>query len=324
MLTYSIVIRTLGTSGDVFREELLSIARQTVQPEQLLVYIAEGYSRPQFTVGREEYIWVKKGMMAQRLLPYDNIDSDCILMLDDDVVLQPDSAEKLLNALETHSADCVGADTFKNHDMSVGMQIYAALTNLVFPHRSNKWAFKIHRNGSFSYNNHPTKEFYWSQSCAGNAILWRKGVYNQLHFEDEMWLDEFPFAYGDDMLETYKLYKNGFKLGVRCNSGIEHRDIRSSSETYRKDPQWVKTRTAAVFVVWWRSCFRPGGTAMGEQVLTAFSFLCKSVWLLIVMTGVSILKLSCSYVVSYLKGLADGWRYVHLERFKGLRPYRIK
>ena len=323
MLTYSIVIRTLGTSGDVFREELLSIARQTVEPEQLLVYIAEGYSRPQFTVGREEYIWVKKGMMAQRLLSYDNIDSDCILMLDDDVILQPDSAEKLLNALETHSVDCVGADTFKNHEMSVGMKIYAAVTNLVFPHADDGWAFKIRRNGSFSYNRRPKGDFVLSQSCGGNAMLWRKSTYGKLHFEDELWLEELAFAYGEDMLESYKVYKNGFRLGVVYNSGIEHLDARSASRDFRKSPEWIYTRAKAGFLVWWRSCYKTGGDSKSQRFCAALSFFCKSVWLLLGITAFAISRFSFGMVVSYFKGLRDGWRYAHLDRFKKLGPYII-
>ena len=99
MLTYSIAIRTLGASGEVFREELLSITRQTIQPEWVLIYIAEGYSRPEYTIGREEYVWVKKGMVAQRILPYDEITSDVVFLLDDDVRLAPDSAERMLKAM---------------------------------------------------------------------------------------------------------------------------------------------------------------------------------------------------------------------------------
>ena len=99
MLTYSIAIRTLGTAGEKFRQELLSIAAQTVPPERVVVYIAEGYQRPEFSVGKEEYVWVRKGMVAQRALRYDEIKSDCILMLDDDVRLSPDSAAKLLETV---------------------------------------------------------------------------------------------------------------------------------------------------------------------------------------------------------------------------------
>ena len=160
MPTYSIAIRTLGSAGEKFLEELRSIAKQTVRPEKVIVYIAEGYSRPEFTVGREEYVWVKKGMVAQRALPYDEISSDCILLLDDDVRLAPDSAERLLRALEGQSMDCVAADVFKNHEMPLGVKLKSALSNWVFPHCSKRWAFKMHRTGSFSYNIDPEPRCY--------------------------------------------------------------------------------------------------------------------------------------------------------------------
>ena len=39
-------IRTLGTSGDKLVRELKSIYNQTVQPDKVVIYIAEGYPRP--------------------------------------------------------------------------------------------------------------------------------------------------------------------------------------------------------------------------------------------------------------------------------------
>ena len=153
-MKYSIAIRTLGTSGEKFVAELESIKRQTVQPEKVIVYIAEGYDRPDYTIGKEEYVWVKKGMMRQRVLRYDEIDTPLILLLDDDVELAENTMEKMINALEKYSLDCIGADVFKNQNMSLRGKLYAAITNLVFPHWSDTWAFKIHSNGSFSYNNH--------------------------------------------------------------------------------------------------------------------------------------------------------------------------
>lgn len=53
-------IRTLGTSGDKLVRELNSIYNQTVQPEKVVIYIAEGYPRPSNQIGDEEYVWVKK------------------------------------------------------------------------------------------------------------------------------------------------------------------------------------------------------------------------------------------------------------------------
>lgn len=321
MLTYSIAIRTLGTGGEKFREELRSVTRQTVQPERVVVYIAEGHARPDFTVGREEYMWVRKGMMAQRILPYDEITSDCIMMLDDDVRMAPDSAERMLEAMEGYGADCVGADTFRNQDMSLKGKVYAAVTNLVFPHYSRTWAFMVHRNGSFSYNNRPARPFYWSQSCAGPASLWRKDVYRQLHLEDELWLDELPFPYGEDMLTFYKLHTNGFRLGILYDCGMEHLDGGSARGAYRKSPQRMYVRTKASFAIWWRTCFRPGDTTAAGQWSAAVCFALKSLWLLFVVSGAAAMTWDFRMIASYLKGWRDGWAFVHSAVYKSIRNY---
>ena len=103
-MTYSVAIRTLGTNADVLLSELESLAHQTVLPEKVIIYIARGYKQQESQIGMEEYVWVKKGMVAQRALEYREINSDVILMLDDDVELAPDSAEKMLNAMEEKEA----------------------------------------------------------------------------------------------------------------------------------------------------------------------------------------------------------------------------
>ncbi len=323
MLTYSVAIRTLGTGGERFRKELQSIMQQTIQPEKVLIYIAEGYERPEFTVGSEEYIWVKKGMMAQRILPYKEISSDCILMLDDDVRLADESAERMLHVMEREHADCVGADTYKNQDMNFKSKVYAAITNLVFPHCSRKWAFKIHRNGSFSYNNRPKKSFYWSQSCAGPASMWRKEVYHQLHLEEELWLDELAFPYGEDVLEFYKLYKNGFRLGILYDSGVEHMDGGSSSKSYRSSAMRMYIRSKAIFIIWWRSCFRPGDTGAYEQILTAMCFIVKTLWVFFVLCAAACVTGKPNIVTQHVRGIRDGWRFTHSEKYKSIGSYVV-
>ena len=324
MLTYSIAIRTLGKSGDFFRRELEKIAAQTVQPDKVLIYIAAGCTRPDFQVGKEEYVWVKKGMVAQRILPYDEITSDVILMLDDDVELQPYSAERMLKAMEEHSADCIGADTFRNQDLSFAAKIYVAVTNLVFPHWSGKWAFKIRYNGSFSYNNHPTKFFYRSQSCAGNAMLWRMDSYRRLHLEDELWLDEMPFAYGEDMVESYKVHKNGLRLGVVYDSGCRHLDAGSSSGAFRKNPDRIRVRTMASFIIWWRTIYSTMQCRPVVKSYSVLSFFMKCLWQFMTVSILSVVRFSPRYVVLFLRGMCDGWKFVHTDKFRMLRNYVMR
>ena len=73
---------------------------------------------------------------------------------DDDMELSPDCAERLVGDLERDHLDCVAADPVGNHKKPLSYKVRAMMGNLVFPHWSRKWAFKIHSCGSFTYNAH--------------------------------------------------------------------------------------------------------------------------------------------------------------------------
>lgn len=323
MLSYSIVIRTLGTSGEMFREELQSIARQSVKPDKVLIYIAEGYAQPFDKIGEEEYVWVRKGMGAQRLLPYREISSDVIFFLDDDVLLAPDSAERMLKAMEEHAADCVAADTFRNHRMSAPQKLYAAVTNLVFPHRGSHWAFKVHANGSFSYNNNPREPFLWSQKFDGPAFMIRKNVYDALDYKSELWVDDLGFAFGDDWVISYKLYANGYKMGVLYDAGCVHQSAATSSGQYRKSNTRFYTRAKAQFIIWWRTIYSPA-TSNLKKVVAGLSFAVKTVWLFGVFLLMSIVRLSPRFLTQFVRGTIDGWRYVHTPAFESMSNFIVK
>ena len=89
-MSYSFAIRTLGTSA-ILRQELESLHCQTIKPDKIVVYIAEGYERPNYSVGIEEYQWVPKGMVRQRVLRYEDIDSEYIFFLDDENLITSSS-----------------------------------------------------------------------------------------------------------------------------------------------------------------------------------------------------------------------------------------
>lgn len=318
MLTYSIAIRTLGTGGEKYLEELRSITQQTILPERVVVYIAKGYDRPKEQIGNEEYVWVQKGMIAQRALRYDEITSDCILLLDDDVLLAPDSAERLLRAMEENKADCVGADTFRNQDMSFRGKVFAAVTNLVFPRRDDGWAFKIHRTGSFSYNNHPQPKFYLSESCAGPCMLWQKSALIRMRWEDEVWVEQFGFAYGDDLLETYKLVVNGGRLGVLYDSGVLHLDAQSASSQHRNNLQRYYVRSMVSAIIWYRTIWQ-----IRKGWLTAFAFAFKQLWLLLINSIAGLVLQKPRIPVLFLHGLREANRYCKSDAYQSLPPFVI-
>lgn len=322
-MPYSVAIRTLGSTGDKFRRELESIKIQTIQPDKVIVYIAEGYARPNFQIGKEEYIWVKKGMVSQRVLPYDEISSGLILFLDDDVELASDFVERMIMTLGENHLDAIGADVFQNHKLPFFQKIYSALVNWVTPHYNRRWAFRIKRNGSFSYNNFPKKDWYLSQSCGGPVWMIKKSVYEKLRFQDELWMDNFGFAYGDDQLETYKIYKNGFKLGVLYNSEILNLDAGTASCNYHKDNNKIYIRTKASFAIWWRSIFLTSDST-AEKILSTLSFFTKAIWNFIPIFFFSLKSCSLAPISQYLNGNIDAWKLIHSPEFKSLPPYVIE
>lgn len=322
MKTYSIAIRTLGTAGYRFKQELQSILAQTLQPEKVVVYIAEGYARPDFSVDREEYVWVPKGMVAQRALAYSEMKSDYVLLLDDDMILAPDVAEKMMQAAEVHQTDCLGADSYHHYARTLGGKLYDFVTNLIVPHSAkSSLAFRILKNGSFSYNSHPTPGFYDSHYIAGAVQLWRRDVLTAIRLEDEIWLDRFVFAYSDDMLETYKLHINGFKLGVLFGLDVIHLDAGSGSLPYRATSRQFYIREASQFCLWWRMIYEPSSGI--DSILNVFCFAIKWIWLLLVHIVCGIIKFDVRVPYYYILGSVNAWRFLHSKDYRTIRKFKF-
>lgn len=320
-MNYSVAIRTLGKSPETLRRELESISRQTILPDKVIIYIAEGYPKPSFRVMNEIYVEAPKGMVSQRAMNYDEIDSELILLLDDDVELAKKSVEILMGELVTNDADCVAADTFQNHKMPLISKIKAAVSNFVFPRFDRQWAFKLHSNGSFSYINNPVNSCYPSQSAAGPAALWRKKALVSLDFKAETWLDRLGFAYGDDDLEFYKLYLNGGRLFVSFDCGITNLDAKTASSDFRKDSRHFYIRAMSNYIRWYRMQFHPR-CKCSQRFLAAASYAFKLSWLTCLHLLLCFPSRSFSPVTSHLKGIKDARRYINSDSFNKIPAYK--
>ena len=308
---YSVAIRTLGKGGEKYVEELKSITRQTIQPEKVVVYIAKGYKLPDFRIGAEEYIYVKKGMVEQRALDYTEIDSPYILLLDDDVYLPDNAVEILAKELTEGKGDVIAADTFHPQNNNWKEVAYDWLTSMFYPHFGDKWAFKVLRNASCSYHGNPRKRYYLSQTAAGPASLWKKSTMLSIHYKDELWLDEMGFAWGDDQLMFNKVFRNGHKLLVSYDSGIIHLDAKSaSSQKDSSTDRWYK-RAMSQYLVWYRSCYNLSSNSRRERLLCKFSFGCKALQGFVTHTSLACLTLHIGVIGAYLRGLEDGRKYAH-------------
>ena len=258
MKEYSAVIRTLGKSGEYYQRTLDSLISQTVKPSSIIVYIAEGYSLPLETVGTERYVYVKKGMVAQRALQYDEVQTEYILFLDDDVYLPSNGVEKLFSELEEYKGDVIAPNLFDNHIKpfvsKLRLSILGREVCRVF---GNRWGFKVLPTGGFSYINNPIKTVYKSQTNAGPCFLCRKEDFLNIKYEDELWLDETPYAFPDDQVMFYKMYLNGIKIFTSYDSGIIHLDAGSSTNNEDRTCKVIYSEYRNKLIFWHRFIYIP-------------------------------------------------------------------
>lgn len=229
-MNYSVVIRTLGKAGEAYKKTLNSLAQQTIQPKAIVVYIAEGYPLPKETIGSEQYVYVRKGMVAQRALRYDEVTTEYILFLDDDVYLPPIAVETLYKELVEHKGDVISPCVFYNHKASIKSKIIRSLTaKEVCRFWGDRWAYKVQRTTGFSYLNNPAKPVYESQTNAGPCFFCKKEDFLKAQLEEELWLDEAPYALPEDQVMFYKMHLCGLKVLTSFDSGVVHLDAGSTT-----------------------------------------------------------------------------------------------
>ena len=252
-MKYTAVIRTLGTAGDKYQQLLDSLDRQTITPREIIVYIAEGYALPKETIGKERYVHVKKGMVAQRALRYDEVKTEYILFLDDDLYLPNDFVEKMFLALNEHNLDVISPDIYPNNERSLKAELMMTLSGRMRARRGDEvWGYKVMRTAGYSYNKNPKKSVYRSQTNAGACFFCKKEDFLRINYEDELWIEKMPYSIGDDQIMYYKMHLCGLKQGTLYHSGIKHLDAGDNLDNKDKQKKIVGFDCFFKLVFWHR------------------------------------------------------------------------
>jgi len=312
-MNYTAVIRTLGTAGKKYQTLLDSLNRQTIQPSKILVYIAESYAIPKETIGKEQYIYVKKGMVAQRALPYKEVDTEFILFLDDDVYLPETAVEQLYRYLVDNGADVISPDVFPNADRPWWSKLTMAVSGRMMARKDDgRWGYKVMRNAGYSYNSHPKPGVYWSQTNAGPCFFCSKENFLKIHFEEELWMDQVKYALGDDQVMFYKMYLSGLKQLTWFHSGIRHLDAGTSlqqSDQKKKELIYSDFRFKTIF--WHRFIYLPE-TAL---VLKAWDAVCIGYALALTLL-ISLVKADLEIVRLKWKAIKDAVAFIRSDEYR--------
>ena len=312
-MEYTAVIRTLGTAGKKYQQLLDSLAAQTILPERVIVYIAEGYAIPKETMGREEYVYVPKGMVAQRALPYKEVTTEYILFLDDDVYLPKDGVEKLYGYLVANHADVISPDVFPNAERSMPQKLMMAVSGRMLARKDDKWGYKVMRNAGYSYNSNPKPGVYWSQTNAGPCFFCSKVNFLKIHFEEEKWMDILGYPQGEDQVMYYKMYLMGLKQLTWFHSGIKHLDAGSTLQDEDKAKRMVYADVRFKIIFWHRFIYLPEASA----VKNAWNAVCMGYTLLFTLL-ISLLKWNWGMCQQKWDAIRDAVRFIQSDAYQSL------
>lgn len=313
---YTAVIRTLGTAGEKYRTLLESLAKQTVRPAKILVYIAEGYPIPPQTIGCEQYVYVRKGMVAQRALPYTEAETEYLLMLDDDLYLPESAVETMFRYLTEMQADVISPDVFPNADRALSAKLMMALSGRMLPRRNDgRWGYRVMRNAGYSYNTSPAPGVCWSQTNAGACFLCRKSDFLKIHLEEELWMDQLKYALGDDQVMFYKMYLSGLKLLTWYHNGIQHLDAASATRDDEKERNRIFADFRFKTIFWHRFIYLPDSSWLSRLR----SVICMGYTLGFTLL-VSLLKGNLGIMKLKWRAIRDGVRFIRSEAYRQLPP----
>ncbi len=243
--SYSIVIRTLGNTGEKYRRMLDAISRQTVAPEEVLVVIPHGYELDH-QLGTGRIVRSEKGMVTQRVVGIQEATGDYLLVLDDDLDFPADFVEKLHKTLQTRNLDCVlsfcrGWDDGKKTATEAPKPQKPSYKQLIKNKiRNLRSAF----TGQAFYTNRRSEFFDVTTTTAGHRTYMRNEqglcstgsfqcffikneVAKRVRMEEELWLEQgrlTKYASFDDGVFYYKLYLQGGRIAYAQDTGYLHLD----------------------------------------------------------------------------------------------------
>lgn len=318
-MEYTVVIRSLGKAGEKYQKELDSLLAQTVPPTEIIVYLAEGFDIPNETCGKERYVYVPKGMVAQRALRYPEVQTEYILFLDDDVYLPSDAVQRMYDEMVEAHAQVISPDVFHNFEASLPKKISQSIMGKEFCRfYDNGWAYKVLRTGGFSYCNRPSKPYLQSQSNGGPCLFCRKEDFLRTHFEDELWLDDVPYALPEDQIMYFKMYLLGMKILTTYDTGIVHLDAGSTmSSQPERISKLIRSEYRNKIVFWHRFFF------LQDSFLVKLWDICCIAYVVVFQSLKALFKVlvgNSLHAKALIGGLRDGFAFVGSLKYKSIPP----
>lgn len=309
-MEYSICIRTIGTAGDKYIKLLDSIKNLTIQPKEVLIVIPHGYEAPSYSIGIEKIVRSDKGMLLQRIVGYEGVSSEYVLLLDDDVEFGSELIEKLSKPILSNHAS-ITFPIYQDLLPPVGIRSFiSAFTLGAIPRLKKDDNFvKILPSGGYSYNRKldTSNEYLYSQSAPGMCVFAKTSVLKSINLREEMWVEIPGYALRDDAILVYKAFLQGYKsIGIK-NIEINHLDA-GSSESNRN----IKAAYANGFnhVLFWNRFVKSNSKGIIKNIVSNWAIVHWSISNIIYLFIKLIISRDLELYKASINGISEGFKYI--------------
>lgn len=297
----------MGKGSEKYQRLLESIKKQTIQPKEVVVVLPYGYNKPKEQLGYERFAYSDKGMVRQRLFAINDVKTPYVLLLDDDVEFEPSYVEKLFRTMQSANAQCC-IPILK--DNSIKDSFFKRLINrfigfVIYKDTKDTFYMKMNYSAGFIINTnlHPDIQYYTQTGHGSNCFVESQAIKN-IHFEEELWLEDSGYALPDDQVMFYKLYLNGNKIAVCRDAYFCHLDAASTNDGKRQ-ARIAQAKAGNFMVFWYRLIYLrlSGWKRFKSIVCITHRIFWESLFYIIKYHNISTIK-------SVLKGLDYGFKYI--------------
>lgn len=230
---YSILIRTLGKAGIKYAQMLECIDKLNRRPDEVIVAIPHGYDLPNERLGYERFVRTDKGMVRQRAQGINFVQSEYVLLLDDDLYFDSDFVDRLNTPIELGIADVSIPPLPELLPCGRGA-IHSCIAGSAVPMLLNKkdYFLRILRSGGYSYNRNAAnsdKGYYYAETAPGACAYLSVNTFRSIRFEEEDWLEKYGYAMGEDQVFFYKLFLCGYRTVCVAGAKMVHLDAVTST-----------------------------------------------------------------------------------------------
>lgn len=257
----------MGTGGEKYQRLLNSIKSQTVQPQETVVVLPWGYTQPNERLGNERFAFCEKGMLKQRIFAMNDAKTPYILLLDDDVEFEPRYIEKIISQMQIAKAQCCIPTTpnCSKEKSSIKKLINRFIGSEVHKPLKGNFYQKINQVGGFVTNSRLKKgHIYYTQTGSGSNCFAETKALKNIHFEEELWLENSGYALPDDQVMFYKLYLQGYKIAICLDTYFKHLD--SASTNNGKRYLNIARAKAGNYLIFWYRLIYPNAKGINKWI----------------------------------------------------------